>query len=424
MALGEAAPGACSGCSDFAASRRGVLTGLALGGFTTIMGSAAMTISGPAAAASETPGGDSILVVLSLRGAADGLSLVVPHGDPAYYAARPSIAVPKTQLLGADSMFGLHPGLRPLESMWKAGEVAVVNATGLRVANRSHFAAIEEVEDAKIGSVVRSGWLNRLLGTFETVEPTNAVTMGSAVGPTSMFGEHTTLSLKSLGSVQIAGDDPRDARRTRRTSLEQLWSATGGPMAQAVDGAMEVTDAFTPVIQTSAGPTPYPASDLGRAMSILARSIRTGVDVRLATIDSGAWDMHANLGGPTDGALYRNASDLAGSIAAFFADLGPHRSRVTVVTISEFGRRVQENSARGLDHGWGNAMFVLGAGVTGGRYYGRWPGLQNSLDADLAVTTDYRSVLSECIGARFPSASIPSVFPGFKPERVGFMTNR
>ncbi|WP_244930175.1 DUF1501 domain-containing protein [Nocardioides sp. W7] len=142
--------------------------------------------------------------------------------------------------------------------------------------------------------------------------------------------------------------------------------------------------------------------------------------VRAVTVDSGDWDMHVDVGTASSGWMVRNATDLASSLAAFFKDLGAVGDRVTVVTVSEFGRRVQENANQGLDHGWGNVMFVAGAGVKGGRYYGTWPGLQNTLDADLPVTTDYRSVLAEVVSSRM-GVSTAQVFPGFQRERVGVM---
>ncbi|MFC6344728.1 DUF1501 domain-containing protein, partial [Nocardioides hankookensis] len=167
----------------------------------------------------------------------------------------------------------------------------------------------------------------------------------------------------------------------------------------------------------------YPNSDLGKALSAVARTLRADLGVSAVTVDSGNWDMHVGLGKPVAGQwMHRNATDLASGIAAFFADLGAVGDRVTLVTISEFGRRVQENGTGGLDHGWGNVMFAAGAGVKGGRYYGRWPGLQNTVDADVPVTTDFRSVLAEVVRTR-TSASVASVFPGFAPESLGFMTS-
>ncbi|MGB3762665.1 MAG: DUF1501 domain-containing protein [Ornithinimicrobium sp.] len=362
-----------------------------------------------------------VLVVISLRGAADGMSLVVPHGDPAYYRARPSIAVAHEVLVRPDHYFGLHPALSALAPLWDEGRLAAVHATGLPVVNRSHFAAMEEVEDAQIGSATRSGWLNRLLGQTPDLAPTAGVSMRSAVPPTSLFGDVPTISVSSTRGVQIKGVSGRDRRHVRRRSLNRMWAAQTGPMGQAVRGAMDVADRFG---SAGAEETPraiYPRSDLGQALSGVASMVRGRVGARVVTVDTGSWDMHTNIGKPSGGPLARSAQDLGDSIAAFFGDLGPLGEHVTVVTLSEFGRRVQENASRGLDHGWGNVMFVAGAGVEGGCYLGRWPGLEDAAPADLTVTTDYRSVLAEIVASRFPGASMSAVFPGFVREHVGVM---
>jgi len=140
----------------------------------------------------------------------------------------------------------------------------------------------------------------------------------------------------------------------------------------------------------------------------------------VVTVDQGDWDMHSDLGTVQGGRMVRNAGELAAAVAAFFTDLGPLADKVTLVALSEFGRRVAENANMGLDHGYGNVMFLAGAGVRGGSYYGTWPGLQAEIDSDLLVTTDYRSVLSEVVSSRF-GASTSTVFPGFTRERVGVM---
>jgi uncharacterized protein (DUF1501 family) len=171
---------------------------------------------------------------------------------------------------------------------------------------------------------------------------------------------------------------------------------------------------------TESATTPYPDTGLGSALSDVSRIVRSGVGAEVVTVDQGDWDMHTDLGTPEWGELKRNAGDLAASIAAFFAALGPDAGRVTLVTLSEFGRRVKENDNYGTDHGYGNVMFVAGAGVRGGRYYGSWPGLTDSLDADLLVTTDYRSVLTEVVTRRF-GVTVSQVFPGFAPQAVGVM---
>jgi uncharacterized protein (DUF1501 family) len=404
-------------CDEFAAvSRRGLFAGaLALAGTSTVIGSAVVTAS-PAQAASA----DSVLVVLSLRGAADGLSLVVPHADPVYYEARPHLAIPADALLAKDAFFGLHPQLAPLVPLWNAGRLAAVHATGLPAPNRSHFAAMEEVEDANPGSTTRQGWLNRLIGTDAGISPLQGFNLGQGVVPTSLYGEQPVMSSGDVDSVGIPGDDEWDTTGGRKKSLHTLWDANSTLLGRAMGSTFAATADFAPVQQSPDHAASYPESDLGRALAGVARVVRGDVGVEVITVDQGDWDMHSGLGTLEWGRMLGNAGDLAGSIAAFFDDLGSQAGKVTLVTISEFGRRVVENDSYGLDHGYGNVMFVAGAGVKGGTYYGSWPGLSNDLDADLMVTTDYRSVLSEIVASRF-GASTATVFPGFQRESVGVM---
>jgi uncharacterized protein (DUF1501 family) len=407
-------------CPEFARlSRRGLFRGaLAVGASTTVFGSAVVTAS-PASAASAP----SVLVVLSLRGACDGLSLVVPHADPAYYAARPNIAVPSETLLAKDGMFGLHPELEPLLPFWTAGKMAAVHATGLLAPNRSHFAAMEEVEDAAPGSSVRSGWLNRLVGTDADANPLQGLSLAGGVPPTSLYGPQPVMSAPSVSGVAIAGDDDWDTEHRRVRALHALWDGNTSGLGRAMKSTFGAVAGFQPVKDTPDEPAngaEYPGSDLGRALGEVARVIKGDVGVAVLTVDQGDWDMHTDIGTVEWGLLVQNAGDLARSLAAFLTDLGPWADRVTVVTISEFGRRVQENASGGTDHGYGNVMFLAGAGVKGGTYYGSWPGLSNTLDGDLLVTTDYRSVLSEIVVSRF-GASPAAVFPGFVRSSVGVM---
>ncbi len=410
-------PGAC--CPEYAAmSRRGLLKGAAaLAGTTTVLGSAVVTAS-PATAA----GAGSVLVVLSLRGAADGLSLVVPHGDPVYYQARPRLAVAADRLVNKDGMFGMHPQLAPLQPLWSSGRLAAVHATGLPVPNRSHFAAMEELEDADAGSAERQGWLNRLVGTTAGDGPLQGFSTGGGVLPTSMYGDAPVMTAASPASVRIAGADQWDTTGGRVRSLHTLWDADVSVLAGAMRSTFGAVDAMAPVGRTEDNRGRYPDGDLGAALSQVARVVRGDVGVEVVTVDQGDWDMHTDVGNLEWGRMRTNAGRLAGSIAAFVDDLGDQAPKVTLVVLSEFGRRVQENASWGLDHGYGNVMLLAGAGVRGGRYYGTWPGLTNDLDSDLLVTTDYRSVLSEVVTTRF-GASTATVFPGFAPEQVGVMTS-
>ncbi len=397
-------------------TRRGLLRGGAALGATTMVGSAVITAA-PAYAAST----DSVLVVLSLRGAADGLSLVVPYTDPVYYSARPRIAVPADTLKAKDGTFGMHPRLAPLLPLWNRGELAAVHATGLPAPNRSHCAAMEEVEDAAPGSAKREGWLNRLIGTVPGRSPLQGFNLGGGVMPTSLYGAQPVMSARDADSMAFAGADEWD-HGERLRSLHTLWDRNRGPLGTAMRSAFDAVSSFAPaasaVDHTDNGV--YPDSDLGRGLAQVARIVRGDVGVGVITVDQGDWDMHTDLGTLAWGGMRDNAADLASAIAAFFDDLGPQRSKVTLVAFSEFGRRVAENDNYGLDHGHGNVMFVAGRGVKGGRYYGTMPRLSGDLDADVPVTTDYRSVLSEIVTTRF-GASSATVFPGFTPDPVGVM---
>lgn len=398
-------------------TRRGLLRGaLATAGVAAVFGGTVVSRSvAPAAAEGTAPW---TIVLLSLRGAADGMSLVVPHGDPVYYSARPRIAVPAERLLARDAMFGLHPALAPLLPLWDAGRLAAVHATGLPVANRSHFSAMEQLEDAAPGSATRTGWLNRLLGTTPAATPLEGAAVGTL--PTALYGPEPVLSFRTVDDVTIAGAETLADTDPRIASLRRAWRGDGTEMGDSIRTALSTVRGFRPVIDAADPSGSYPDTDLGRALAMVARTLRADVGTNVFTVDHGDWDMHVGVGGPDGGWMVNQATDLADAVAAFFGDLGPRSDQVTVVMLSEFGRRTVENAQQGLDHGWGNVMLLAGAGVRGGRYHGTWPGLALDGDADLTVTTDYRSVLAEVVTTR-TGASAATVFPGFTPETVGVM---
>ncbi|MDX6297145.1 MAG: hypothetical protein QOI51_1002 [Nocardioidaceae bacterium] len=415
-----------AGCEDYRESlrsRRTFLKGagvLAGGGVLATMhgtafGQTAFAASGKA---------ESVLVVVNLRGGADGMSLVVPYGDDGYARARPTIAVAPRQLLQTDGMFGLHPGLGALEPLWKTGRMAAVQAVGLPAPNRSHLSATEEVAEADPGSTRRAGWLNRMVGMTEPAYLFGAVQVGWAVPGNEIHGRQPALAAMDIENIRITG--PAGAISQRKAALDVTWGHAPGPLGRAARDGMQAAARWRPVVQTPRRPehgARYPKSDLGRAMAQSARLVKADVGAEVISVDHSSWDMHTDVGTLDDGEMRVMADDLARSLAAFFTDLGSLGSLVTLVTISEFGRRVAENGDAGLDHGYGNAMLVMGGGVRGGRVYGSWPGLDpwHLVDGDLAVTTDYRSVLWEVVEARFGSVSLARLFPGFRPQRLGMM---
>ncbi|WP_285551211.1 DUF1501 domain-containing protein [Actinoplanes regularis] len=406
-------------------SRRRLLAAGAAGTFAGLAGSQLDTQL--AFAADPAYSGD-VLVLLSLHGGFDGLSAVVPAGDPAYYTARPGIAVPKTQLIGGGAFFGLHPALAPLLPYWNSGKLAAVQAVGQPAPNRSHFAAMEELERAAPGTSLRTGWLNRMLGSRGADDLFDAIALGTPRPDRVLDGPAPHLALTSIDGLALTGDDAAKPLATTMAALYQGAPAALAPAAGQLTSALAWAKTMRAAGYTAANGASYPATELGAALRDVARLIKANAGLMTATVDCGDWDMHENLGIAEPGRqMHDQLAKLAGALAAFATDLGPDGlRRVTLVTISEFGRRVAQNGSSGLDHGYGNAMFVLGGGVRGGKVYGSWPGLAPGQlrDGDLAVTTDYRAVIGEILRARCGVGDLSAVFPGVSPSALGLVTAR
>jgi uncharacterized protein (DUF1501 family) len=425
------------GCPDFGRagmSRRSLLkTSAVLGGgmaMTQMFGEAMMQAS-----FGGTAGGNT-LVVISLRGGIDGMGMVVPYADQGYYTARPHTAVPASQLICKDSTFGLHPKMAPLQKYWSSGELAAVQAVGLPVANRSHFSAIEEVEDAAPGSSLRSGWINRMVGvantsgTHSNPQCLDAVQLGMNFPTTALGGDAPTLATTDLSGLQLSGLDA-DYVNQRYSSLATAWAGATGPLANGNNEAVAISKGPGKTLKAMADnpavtyPTVWNAAPFAAPLKSAAKLIRAKLGTDVIAIDAGNWDLHTNYGNLSGGTMQSNIDGLAQALAAFLDDLGTDRQRVTVVTLTEFGRRVTENGSQGFDHGWGTMMLLAGAGVKGGQYYGTWPGLDATAlaDGDLKVTTDYRTVLTEIVQRRFSDRSTAQMFPGFTGySPLGFMS--
>jgi len=362
-----------------------------------------------------------VLVVLSLRGGFDGLSAVVPHGDPEYYKARPTIGVPKAKLIGGNEMFGLNPALAPLLPFWQGGQLAAVHAVGQPVQNRSHFAAMEELERAAAGTSVRTGWLDRMLGLTGTTNPWAGVSLGSPSPTRALAGPTPDLALSTVDGFTLAGDTDKIPMAAALRALHTGTPAAVSAPALAADAALatvKTLGAYTP-----ANGAVYPDTPLARALRDVARLIKANVGLSAACVDFGDWDMHEGLGTAESGQrMFTHLGELAAALAAFATDLGPTgMQNMTLVTLSEFGRRVAENGSRGVDHGYGNAMLMLGGGVKGGTVYGAWPGLAPAklASGDLMATTDYRSVLAEVLQKRCRVGATSTVFPNVTPTAFG-----
>jgi uncharacterized protein (DUF1501 family) len=390
----------------------------------TLLGAGLAGLAGPMlstkmAFGKDTYAGDT-LVVISLRGGFDGLSAIAPVGDPGYPAARPAIAVPKEKIIAGDGTFGLHPALAPLLPLWKSGRMAAVHAVGQPSPTRSHFAAMEALENAAPGTSIRSGWLDRMLGLTGAAAPLAGVSLGHATPSRILAGPAPDVSMASIDGFALAGD----GKRPMAAALRAMYAGAPEILAAPARSADRALSAVAAAPDSAAA---YPDSELGGALRDVARLIKAKAGLVTAAVDCGDWDMHEGLGAAVEGRrMYDALAALAAALAAFTADLGDALSSVTVLTISEFGRRVQENASQGTDHGHGNAMLLLGGGIRGGRVYANWPGLSPGalVAGDLAATSDYRSVIGEVLQKRCGVGALDAVFPGVRPSSFGLAAAR
>jgi uncharacterized protein (DUF1501 family) len=368
-----------------------------------------------------------VLITIFQRGAVDGLNMIVPFGEPHYYAARPSLAIGRPGIsadsaIDLDGFFGLHPRLAPLKRHYDAGQMAVVHACGSPDGTRSHFDAQDYMETATPGvKSTRDGWLNRYLHAREhrAATPFRAVALAQQL-PRSLRGTAPALAIGQIGQFGIhegRGDMVQSAFEAEyAAAAESVLHSTG---REAFD-AVRMMKSANPQQYAAANGAEYPRSAFGEALRQIAQLVKADVGLEIAFAESGNWDHHANEGAAT-GLLATRLDDLARGVAALARDLGDRMQEVVILTMSEFGRAVVENGSRGTDHGHGNAMMILGGGVRGGKVYGRWPGLapeQRHDGRDLAVTTDFRSVFAEVVRGHLGLTDTSTVFPGFRNQTV------
>jgi uncharacterized protein (DUF1501 family) len=365
-----------------------------------------------------------VLVVLSLRGGIDGLNAIVPTAEPRYHSERPNIGIPQSKLIQLDSQFGMHPALGHLHKYWNNGSFGVIHAVGMQTPTRSHFAAMGEMERAAPGTSVRTGWLDRTLGLRAAGGAYRGVMVGANRPPASFSGGTPELSIYSVDSFTLAQVDNRAERSKWRTALSGMNEDAPAMLAAPARLAVQAVNTAAELQRNGYRPrdgATYPKTEVGLALKDVARLIKTDVGLQVACVDFGEWDMHSGMGTVGSGWLRSHLSELAKSLDAFATDLGPTMNRVTLITLSEFGRRLKENGSGGTDHGHGQAVLMMGGGVRGGQVHGQWPGLAESslLDGDLAGTTDYRNVLAELLEKRCNAGSLSTVFPGISSDRVG-----
>jgi uncharacterized protein (DUF1501 family) len=398
-------------------SRRNFLVGLGLSSLAWAMPRTAL--SQIAVDPAKKNSGKNVVVSLFLRGGADGLNIVVPYAEDAYHRARPNLRLlkpnassVKDRVLDLDGFFGFNPALADLLPFYREGELAVVHAVGSGDQTRSHFEAMNTMERGlQAGSAGdASGWLARHLAATEPAKrsPLRAVAFGGTM-PDSLRGATSAIAINGLDEFRLVTDE--EAEMT--AALKDLYGSGKDAMSFAGAETLQVLDTLNrldPKAYRPSNGASYPKSELGRAFEQVALLIRADVGLEVAVLDRGGWDTHVAQGVAT-GLLSGNLQDLGASLAAFARDLGPEMARVSVAVQTEFGRRLQENSGLGTDHGRASVMVLLGGGAKGGKVYTRWPGLEDHQlepPGDLRVTTDYREVLSAVLTHSFGS----SIFNG------------
>lgn len=362
------------------------------------------------------------LVCIFQRGAVDGLSMVIPHGEKLYYADRPRIAIPKQAVANLDGHFGLHPRLAGLLPWWSNGSLAIVHAVGSPETTRSHFDAQDYMESGTPGvKSTRDGWGNRYLkhNAEHDETPFRAVAFGPQL-PRTLAGTAPTLAIDDLRTFGPRAGGAQSDRLTRAFESLYQGAATGLLASSSAEGfeAVQILRQADPSRLPPDNGAEYPSGRLGQSLRQIAQLIRSGLGLELAFADAGGWDTHVNQGSE-QGQLSQRLDELGRGLTAFATDLGERMADVVVLTMSEFGRTIRENGNGGTDHGHATAMMVMGGGVKGGKVYGRWPGLrpeERFEGRDLAVTTDFRTLFGEVLSQHLGARDLGAIFPGFHPE--------
>ena len=399
---------------------------------TTATGAAALAASAAlprvvlAARGGNPPAtGRDVLAVVFLRGGMDGLTTCVPYGDPELYNRRPTLAItpPGTTngALDLDGFFGLAPAAAPFLQPYQSGKLAFVHATGSVDPSRSHFDAQKFMELGVLGAQsngVSTGWVGRYL---QTIPPAGSgLLRGLALSdilPRSFAGAPATLPVADPGTFTLPGTV--STKPLRRQTLRHMYAGEAYPLGAAALSTFDTIDLLATI--DFAGYVPsngavYPATTFGTQMKTMAALIKANVGVECLEADLGGWDLHNQLG-PLTGAMASNLDQLSKAMLAFYLDLGTGLDQVTLVAMSEFGRRAAQNASLGLDHGHGNCMLVMGGHVNGGQVIRTWPGLATAnLDSgDLAITIDHRDILAEILQDRMACTNLATVFPNYTP---------
>ncbi len=369
---------------------------------------------------------NNILVAVQLTGGNDGLNTLIPFADPGYYQFRSSLAIPTADILPLTDSIGLHPRLTGLKSLYDQGMVAVVQGVGYPNPNRSHFRSMDIWHTARPDIMERSGWLGRYLDACQCGQDQllPAVSVGDQLN--SMFYADTTLvpAVASIGafSLQTESGD-RNSRQLQIQTLRNIYNQAGSwPAHEAImrKTALKALDGADQLRQATAAyhsQVEYPQDNpLAAQLQMVAQIIAGNVGARLFSVQLSGFDTHA--------AQFDQQANLLGELGdalqAFVEDLSAmgKLDDVTLMTFSEFGRRVAQNGSNGTDHGTAEPMFVIGSNVTPG-LHASYPSLQDLDDnGDLRFGTDFRNVYAAILHDHLGLDPAPVLAGVYDPVRV------
>lgn len=393
----------------------------------------------PLPTSGQAAAGD-ILILVFLRGGADTLNMIVPHGDPGYYHLRRTLAVarpddpaapPGERAIDLDGFFGLHPALAPLVPLYAAGELLMVQSVGSPDESRSHFKTQDLMEGGY--GLDFTGWLGRHLDSLDTGNPSalRAVAVGPAMQKSLIAPVQSDVYatvIQSIDAYRLYAGHEQEMEALMRAFVDADESALAVSGRQTLETIALLRDLAPPAEPPGGGLYPDDPYGFGSSLRDVATLIKADAGLEVAALDFGGWDLHEGLGagGDPNGPFSRLLAALGGGLAALAEDLGARMDRVTLVVMTEFGRQLAENGSLGTDHGRGGPMLVLGGKVLGGQVFSSQPwepllSLQERGEIDLPVMTDYRDVLGEILRRRMNNDLLDYVFPEYVVTEHGLV---
>ncbi len=403
------------------------LFGIGLGGIPSFVKAAASNQM-----ATNTLGKKKVLICIFQRGAMDGLMAVTPFTDAYLKAARPNLflnAGAGNPLIDLDGKFGLHPGFKAFETLYKTKQLAIVHGIGSPNTTRSHFDAQDYMESGTpYNKGTASGWLNRVVGLTpkNDTSPFKAVSITNSL-PRSLYGDNSALAISNIADFNVKIKGNTMGSNMAAKSFEDLYDDASNNLLketgkESFDAIKILEKSDTKNYRPTAGVT-YPSSALGNSLKQIAQLVKLNVGLEVAFAEHGGWDTHLNQGAET-GIFARNANDLSNSIAALWNDLATQQDEVVIMTMTEFGRTVKQNGTNGTDHGRASCNFIIGNKIQGGKVHNNMKSLdkENLEDGrDLPVTTDFRSVFSEVANKHLGINNNKILFPDWTGSSIGLM---